>query len=34
MSDRLENFPISFFAMVMGMTGTTIAWEQAEKIVG
>lgn len=34
MSDRLKNFPISFFAMVMGMTGATIAWERAEKILG
>ncbi len=26
---RLEHFPISYFAMVMGMSGLTIAWEKA-----
>jgi tellurite resistance protein len=26
---RLEHFPISFFAMVMGLTGLTLAWEKA-----
>ncbi len=26
---RLEHFPISYFAMVMGMSGLTIAWERA-----
>ncbi|MBA1148540.1 C4-dicarboxylate ABC transporter [Ectothiorhodospiraceae bacterium WFHF3C12] len=26
---RLGNFPISFFAMVMGLSGLTIAWEKA-----
>ena len=33
MSDhsRLEHFPISFFAMVMGMAGLTIAWEKAHR---
>jgi len=28
---RLANFPISFFAVVMGMSGLTMAWEQAEQ---
>ncbi|RBP29677.1 tellurite resistance protein [Marinobacter pelagius] len=27
---RLQNFPISWFAVVMGMTGFTIAWHRAE----
>ena len=34
MSERLKNFPISFFAVVMGLAGTTIAWQRAEKILG
>ncbi|NMT62279.1 SLAC1 anion channel family protein [Marinobacter orientalis] len=29
-SSRLQNFPISWFAVVMGMTGFTIAWHHAE----
>lgn len=29
---RLENFPISFFAMVMGLAGLTIAWEKAQHL--
>ena len=33
-SSRLENFPISFFAMVMGMAGLTIGWEKAQHILG
>jgi len=32
MNDRLKNFPISFFAVVMGLTGVTIAWERTETI--
>lgn len=28
--DRLDNFPISFFSIVMGMSGLTIAWEKAK----
>ncbi|MGD8913985.1 MAG: SLAC1 anion channel family protein [Candidatus Thiodiazotropha sp.] len=28
-SNRLENFPISFFAMIMGLSGLTISWEKA-----
>ncbi|MFC4260930.1 SLAC1 anion channel family protein [Marinobacter lacisalsi] len=30
---RLQNFPISWFAMVMGMTGFTIAWHRAESLL-
>lgn len=33
-SSRLENFPISFFAMVMGLAGLTIAWEKAQQLLG
>lgn len=29
---RLKNFPISWFAMIMGMTGFSIAWNRAEHI--
>jgi tellurite resistance protein len=29
-SSRLENFPISFFAMVMGLAGLAISWEKAQ----
>ncbi len=32
-STRLENFPISFFAMVMGLTGLAISWEKAQSIL-
>lgn len=28
--DRLENFPISFFFIIMGLSGLTIAWEKAQ----
>ena len=31
---RLENFPISFFAMMMGLAGLTIAWEKAQHLLG
>jgi len=31
---RLEHFPISFFAIVMGLAGTTIAVEKAEQLWG
>jgi tellurite resistance protein len=31
---RLPNLPISFFAMVMGLCGLTIAWEKAQHIYG
>ncbi len=30
-SSRLQHFPISFFAIVMGMSGFTIAWKVAGK---
>ena len=29
---RLENLPISFFAMVMGLAGFTIAWEKTQRV--
>lgn len=29
---RLENFPVSFFAMVMGLSGLTIAVEKAQQV--
>jgi tellurite resistance protein len=29
-TDRLEHFPVSFFSIVMGLTGLTIAWQRAE----
>ncbi|MBK5963257.1 C4-dicarboxylate ABC transporter [Thiocystis minor] len=32
-SSRIEHFPISFFAMVMGMAGLTIAWEKAQSVL-
>lgn len=31
-SNRLENFPISFFAMIMGLSGLTISWEKAAQM--
>ncbi|WP_421863033.1 SLAC1 anion channel family protein [Motiliproteus sp.] len=30
---RLEHFPAAFFAMVMGLTGLTLAWQKAAQIV-
>jgi tellurite resistance protein len=33
-SARLKNFPISWFATVMGLAGFTIAWSRAEQIFG
>lgn len=30
---RLRNFPISWFAMIMGMSGLTIAWSRAEHVL-
>jgi tellurite resistance protein len=30
--NRLENFPISFFSIIMGLAGLTIAWEKAQHI--
>lgn len=32
-TNRLENFPISFFAMVMGLAGLTIAWEKIQHVL-
>lgn len=29
---RLKNFPISWFALIMGMSGFTIAWSRAEHV--
>ncbi len=34
MSERLKNFPISFFAVVMGLAGAAIAWQRAESLWG
>ncbi|MGF1644910.1 MAG: SLAC1 anion channel family protein [Thiotrichales bacterium] len=31
---RLEHFPISFFAMIMGLAGLAIAWEKAQQVTG
>jgi tellurite resistance protein len=31
-ASRLRNFPISFFAIVMGLAGLTIAWKRAETV--
>lgn len=31
---RLKYFPVSFFAMVMGLTGLAIAWHKAETVYG
>lgn len=30
--DRLENFPVSFFSVIMGLCGLTIAWEKAQQV--
>jgi tellurite resistance protein len=30
---RLQNFPISWFAVVMGLSGLTLAWHRAEKVL-
>ncbi len=32
-SSRLALFPISFFAMVLGLAGFTIAWEKAQQVL-
>lgn len=29
---RLENFPVSFFAIIMGLAGLTLAWEKAQSV--
>ncbi|WP_129633103.1 SLAC1 anion channel family protein [Candidatus Oscillochloris fontis] len=31
---RLRNFPISFFAVILGMAGSSIAFQRAERILG
>lgn len=31
-ASRLRNFPVSFFAVVMGLAGLTIAWRKAEVV--
>ena len=31
---RLKYFPVSFFAMVMGLSGLTLAWHKGEKALG
>jgi tellurite resistance protein len=33
MSKHLQNFPISFFAVIMGLAGATIAWQRAESLL-
>lgn len=33
-ASRLENFPISWFAMIMGLAGFSIAWARAEHVFG
>jgi len=30
--DRLENLPVSFFSIVMGLSGLTIAWEKFQHV--
>ena len=32
--DRLKNFPVSFFSIIMGLSGFTIAWEKAAHLMG
>jgi len=31
-TSRLEHFPISFFAVIMGLAGLTPAWEKAQSV--
>jgi tellurite resistance protein len=31
---RIQHFPISFFAMVMGLAGLSIAWQKARHVLG
>lgn len=33
-SPRLKSFPIAWFAMIMGMSGFTLAWSRAEQVLG
>ncbi len=32
--NRLEHFPVSFFAMIMGLTGLTLGWHKASEALG
>jgi tellurite resistance protein len=32
-SPRLQHFPVAWFAMIMGLTGLTLAWRKAEEIL-
>lgn len=32
--NRLQNFPVAWFAMVMGLGGLAIAWHKAEELMG
>ena len=32
-ASRLEHFPVSFFSMIMGMAGLTIAWQKASQVL-
>jgi tellurite resistance protein len=32
-SPRLQNFPVAWFAMIMGLGGLTIAWRKAEELL-
>ncbi|MEO5342149.1 MAG: SLAC1 anion channel family protein [Gammaproteobacteria bacterium SHHR-1] len=32
--ERLQYFPISFFAMIMGLAGLSIAWRKAQQVLG
>ena len=33
-TSRLQNFPVAWFAMIMGLGGLTLAWRQAEELMG
>ena len=33
-ASKLEHFPITFFAMSMGITGLTLMWEKASTVFG
>jgi tellurite resistance protein len=32
-SSRLQNFPVAWFAMIMGLGGLTVAWSRAEEVL-
>ena len=34
MSERLQNFPISFFVVLMGLAGAAIAWQKTKSLWG